>query len=184
MQPLDSLPDRPDEKRIGLSPFFVSDALIDPDAFLRQEVESASPAKLRWLLLRKAIGLCQAVEQLWSDARFGEADQWLLRVRDIFGELLAGVTDPKNPAAESVADLYTFLLLMLENLEKGRDRVELRAMISILDVELGTWDLFVRREGQIHGAGVQFDGPSRLEPHAGPGAFSVTTEWAGLNVEA
>ena len=156
----------------------------DPDAFLRQEVESASPAKLRWLLIRKAIGLCQAVDQLWTEARFGEADQWLLRVRDIFGELLDGVTDAKNPAASSVADLYTFLLLMLENLEKGRDRIELRAMNEILEVDLGTWDLFVRRESQSQGAGVQFDSPSRPAPHAGTGAFSATTEWVGLNVEA
>ncbi len=156
----------------------------DPDAFLRQEVESASPAKLRWLLLRKAIGLCEAVDQLWSEARFDDANQWLLRVRDIFGELLDGVTDSKNPAAESVADLYTFLLLMLENLEKGRDRVELRSMIEILEVELGTWDLFVRRESQSHGAGVQFDSPSMPIPHAGSGAFAASTEWAGLNVEA
>ena len=156
----------------------------DPDAFLRQEVESASPAKLRWLLLRKAIGLCQAVDQLWSEARVSEAAQWLLRVRDIFGELLDGVTDKANPAAQPVSDLYIFLLMMLENVEEGRDRVELASMIEILEVELGTWDLFVRRESQSQGSGVQFDRPSQHAPHAGSGAFGATAEWAGLNVEA
>ncbi len=153
----------------------MSDNVHDQDAFLRQEVESASPAKLRWLLLRKAIGLCQAVEQLWSDARYAEADQWLLRIRDIFGELLDGVTDPHNLASKPVADLYSFLLVMLESFEKNRDPIELRSMMEILEIEFGTWDLFVRRESQA-------------SSHASENLRSVgldsSREWTGLNIEA
>ena len=155
----------------------------DPDVFLRQEVESASPAKLRWLLIRKAIGLCEAIDQLWSDKRNDEAGQWLLRIREIFGELLSGVTDPHNPSAKNVTDLYIFLLVTLEDVEKHQDRKQLRSMVEVLDIELGTWALFVQRENQP--AGSEFDSPSR--PHTALGAsnhFASTTEWAGLNVEA
>ncbi len=155
--------------------------MIDPDAFLRQEVESASPAKLRWLLIRKAVGLCQAVDQLWSEARFDEANQWLLRVREIFGELLAGVTDPENAAAQPVADLYAFLLKMLIAIEAGRDRKELQRAVEILQIELGTWELFVQSENQA--SGYRLDSQSRPVP-TGMSDFAQATEWAGLNVEA
>jgi flagellar secretion chaperone FliS len=164
----------------------MSDTVNDQDAFLRQEVESATPAKLRWLLLRKAIGLCQAVEQLWSDARHADANQWLLRVRDIFGELLDGVTDPQNPASKPTADLYSFLIIMLDGVEKGRDPVELRSMIEILEIEFGTWDLFVRRESQVGSLGGERGGHGQSLPAqcAGIVGFAESGEWASLNVEA
>jgi hypothetical protein len=133
--------------------------------------------------------LCQAVEQLWTESRYAEADQWLLRVRDILGELLDGVTDPKNPASKPLADLYTFLLVMQEGLEKGRDRIELQSMIEILEIEFGTWDLFVRRERQAGSLASEFGGsefgrPNVSAPHTGSVGFAAPSEWAGLNVEA
>ena len=164
------------------SSFLESIILNDPDAFLRQEVESASPAKLRWLLIRKAIGLCQAVDQLWNDARIDDASQWLLRVRDIFGELLDGVTDPKNDAARPVADIYIFLLAMLESLEKSRDQQALHTMIEILEIDLGTWELFVQRENQD--SGFHVESPPQPNPHRDTIDFSNSAEWSGLNVEA
>lgn len=155
--------------------------MIDPDAFLRQEVESASPAKLRWLLIRKAIGLCQAVEQLWSDGRTAEAGQWLLRVREILGELLAGVTDSKNPVSKQVTDLYIFLLSSLSKAEISQNPTELQNVVDVLQIELGTWDLYVQRESQS--SNVRFDGSTMPAPLGGVSDYA-SSEWAGLNVEA
>ena len=155
--------------------------MIDPDAFLRQEVESASPAKLRWLLIRKAIGLCQAVDQLWNDNRKEDAVQWVLTVRDILCELLDGVTDSKNPAAKQISDLYTFLLRSLASAELGHDRRELQNVTEILQIELGTWELFVQRESQP--SSFRIDGTNIPMPIGNTSDYT-STEWAGLNVEA
>lgn len=120
--------------------------MSDPDVFLIQEVESASPAKLRFLLIRKALGLCQACVSMWEEKRFEEASSWLIRVREILAELLNGVTDRTNPAANNVADLYVFLLKTTLNSEQNRDLVALRTVAEILEIELVTWDTFVRKE--------------------------------------
>lgn len=154
----------------------------DPDVFLRQEVESATPAKLRWLLIRKAIGLCQAVEQLWLESRPDEANQWVLRIREIFGELLAGVTDAENPAAQPVTSIYIFMLLLLDEVEKSRDPDAIKTMIEILEIEFGTWSLFVEQENQAGRCGLDF--PGTPSPNGGGKGFVESTEWLGLNVEA
>jgi len=74
--------------------------MIDPDAFLRQEVESASPAKLRWLLLQKAHGLTISIRELWLQNRADEAVQWMILTQDIFTELLEAIVDPKHELAK------------------------------------------------------------------------------------
>ena len=164
-----------------LKPFFASVPLIDPDAFLRQEVETASPAKLRWLLIRKAIGLCQATDQLWEERRWSDASQWIVRIRDIFCELLDGVTDPQNPAAQPIADLYTFLLKLLAASEAKQDRQELSKIVDILQIELGTWELYVHRESQ----NLDFQNSSQGLPiPTGISSDYATSEWSGFNVEA
>ncbi len=123
----------------------------DPDIFLKQEVESASPAKLRWLLIRKAVGLSEAVEQLWAEGKDLEAAQWWLRVREILTELLEGVTDKTNPAAEPIADLYIYLSRLSIEIEATRDLQGLAAFTEILKIEQETWDIFHRRESQSEG---------------------------------
>jgi len=122
------------------------DPLSDPDVFLLQEVESASPAKLRFLLIRKAIGLCTVCADMWQEKRYDEAAAWMIRVRDILGELLDGVTDRSNPAATGVVDLYIYLLKTVLIAEQSHDVASLKAVTEILEIELETWNSFVRLE--------------------------------------
>ncbi len=122
------------------------DPLSDPDVFLLQEVESASPAKLRFLLIRKAVGLCQICADMWQEKRYEEAASWMIRVRDILGELLDGVTDRSNPAATGVVDLYIYLLKTVLIAEQSYDVAALRAVTEVLVIELETWNSFVRLE--------------------------------------
>jgi len=143
------------------------DPLSDPDVFLLQEVESASPAKLRFLLIRKALGLCQACAGMWEDKRYNEAAAWMIRVRDILGELLDGVTDRSNPAAANVVDLYIYLLKTVLVAEQSHDLAALKTVIEVLEIELETWNSFVRiessgnseyRPGAPHAAETSMDG--------------------------
>lgn len=132
--------------------------MTDPDAFLRQEIESASPARLRWLLLRRAIGLCRAVDELWREGDKPRADQWLLRVRDIFAELLDGITDRANPAAQPLSDLYVYLMQLSLEAELSQDSATLATLVEILEIELMTWELFLRQEQSRHASPASAEG--------------------------
>lgn len=116
------------------------------EAFLRQEIESASPAKLRFLLLQKAHGLTLVVHDLWKQGKHAEADQWVLRIQDIITELLAGVVDPKHELAQVTSDLYIFMSKLIAAVSIERDVEALFNISEILEIELETWGMFVRKE--------------------------------------
>lgn len=114
--------------------------------YLEQEVLSASPAKLRYMLLDKATSLIAIVDQLWAAGDHFQAVQWTIRVREILSELLNGVTDTEMELSRRIADLYIFLINMLTRLEASHSREELAEFRSILEMERETWQQFVRQE--------------------------------------
>ncbi len=120
--------------------------MIDTDAFLRQEVESASPARLRWLLLQKAHGLSIHVRDLWLQTKSEAAQQWVLLIQDIFTELLVGIIDPKHELAKQQSDLYIFLIKLLVQSDQTKDVYSLESLTEILEIEKDTWEMLVRRE--------------------------------------
>ena len=120
--------------------------MIDPDVFLRQEVESASPAKLRWLLLQKAHGLTISIRELWLQNRADEAVQWMILTQDIFTELLEAIVDPKHELAKQQSDLIVFLTKLLIVSGQTQDVHTLESVTEILEIEKDTWEMLVRRE--------------------------------------
>ena len=116
------------------------------EAFLKQEVESASPAKLRFLLLQKAHGLSVVVQDLWKQNKYDQADQWVIRIQDIVTELLAGIVDPTHELAEITSDLYIFMSKLIAAVSIERDAEALHNVTEILEIEMETWSMFVRKE--------------------------------------
>lgn len=126
---------------------------MDPrEAFLLQEIESASPAKLRFLLLQKAHGLCLIVSDLWKGNRHNDAEQWVIRIQDIVTELLSGVVDPQHELAQITSDLYVFLSKLVVAVMIERDVEALQNVTEILEIEMETWAMFVRQESLERGA--------------------------------
>jgi flagellar secretion chaperone FliS len=123
--------------------------MIDPEAFLRQEVESASPAKLRWLLIQKAYGLSIVVRDLWSKDKAFEAKQWVIRIQDIFTELLEGIVDPKHPLAGQQSDLYVFLSKLLILAESHCDLEAMQNISDVLEIEKDSWEMLARGVNDI-----------------------------------
>lgn len=113
------------------------------NAYLEQEVLSATPAKLRWLLLRKAVNLCDIVTQMWRDGDLTVADQWSLRIREILSELLGGIHG-NDSVARQVADLYIFLIALQTKAELGRDISLMMQLQELLAIECETWELMQR----------------------------------------
>lgn len=124
--------------------------MLDPDAFLRQEVESASPAKLRWLLLQRAHGLTLSIRDLWLRDQSEDAKQWLILTQDIFTELLDGIVDPKHDLAKQQSDLMVFLTRLLISAGQTKDVHTLNSVTEILEIERDTWEMLVRRETASH----------------------------------
>ena len=118
---------------------------MDSEAFLRQEVESATPAKLRWLLLQKAHGLTEIVRDQWQKGQVSESRQWVIRIQEIFGELLDGIVDPKHELAKQQSDLIIFLLKLVVLADQTQDLQALNSVREILEIEKDTWGMLARR---------------------------------------
>lgn len=143
--------------------------MIDNAAFLRQEVESASPAKLRWLLLQKAHGLTDYVRDLWLQGKAEEAKQWVILIQDIFTELLEGIVDPKHELAKQQSDLFIFLTKLLVQSARTHDVQSIDNISEILKIEKESWEMLVRRE---------VSGATSLEP------IQDSFVYAGFELEA
>lgn len=143
--------------------------MIDNDAFLRQEVESASPAKLRWLLLQKAHGLSISVRDLWLQGNADEATQWVILIQEILTELLEGVVDPEHELAKQQSDLFIFLLKLLVLSGQSQDVQTLESLTEILQIEKDTWEMLILR---------QVSGSASIQP------IQENSVYAGFDFEA
>ena len=119
----------------------------DVNPYLQQEVLSASPPRLRWMLIQRSVELCGLVDQLWSTGQYDLSQQWLLRIREILGELLHGVQDAGNPLSKSLTDFYLYLLQLAFEVEKSRDRGQLGVLADLLAIESETWRMVVEKVG-------------------------------------
>ena len=108
--------------------------------YLETAVRTASPAKLRLMLIERAVGLCQVISQRWRESQpeLGY-DEQTLHLRDILTELLSGVGKSDLPVALQVADLYVFLSKHLTSAEMMRDVTMIDEIRLVLETEAETW---------------------------------------------
>lgn len=130
----------------------LADSDINP--YLQQEVLSASPIRLRFMLIQRAKDLTTLVGQLWEQGEVALGQQWLLRIREIFGELLEGVKDPQNPASTPISDFYVFLLQMALDIERTQNRDRLEVLHDLLAIEAETWQMVLEKVSQEAAGGV------------------------------
>lgn len=123
----------------------------DINPYLQQEVLSASPIRLRFMLICRAKDLCEGVESLWRDGQNALGDQWSLRIREILGELLSGVAEG-NPVSSRVADFYLFLLKVLSEAENSRDTERIKTLRDLLAFEAETWQMFLQKSAIEEGS--------------------------------
>lgn len=113
------------------------------ERYLESAVRTASPARLRLMLLERSVALVEKIcdkRQREPDALVDEAT---LTLRDILGELLSGVTAKGGDLAKQVADLYVFLLQELTKAEQEPGTERLQAIGRILRIEQETWQQVV-----------------------------------------
>ncbi|MCC6512147.1 MAG: flagellar protein FliS [Pirellulaceae bacterium] len=121
---------------------------LPANPYLEQEVLTASPAKLRWLLINKSVQLCRIVDQLWQVHDYAAASQWTLRLRDVITELLSGVHGT-DPLSKRVADLYVFMLKLLTQAEQSQEIKQLHELQGLLEIEAETWLLVQQQSAGV-----------------------------------
>ena len=138
---------------------FANDQEVNP--YLQQEVMTASPIRLRWMLIQRAEELCDLVQLLWNDGETAKGMQWLIRIREILGELLNGVTDSENPLGKSVADFYVFLIQLVTEVEQSHSPERLATLKELLVIEKETWRQVVEKtESEQVSPGAPLQDPS------------------------
>jgi flagellar protein FliS len=109
------------------------------NAYLETQVTTATPQKLRLMLIEGAIRFAQQTIDCWADGRGEDALSALLRCQSIIAELLGGVREDGTALTRQVIGIYTFLALRLHEAELDSDRLKLEEVIRVLQEERQTW---------------------------------------------
>jgi flagellar protein FliS len=109
------------------------------DAYLQTQVLTASPQRLRLMLIEAALRDVDLTARLWDQQQPEQALESLIRCRGIISELIAGIRQGESPLAQKVLGLYLFLFQALTEAQLSRDRTKLAIVRRILSSERDTW---------------------------------------------
>lgn len=142
------------------------------EQYLEAAVRTASPAKLRLMLIEKAIQVAGMLSARWGETpgqRGANEDSILLL--DLLSELLSGVTSRESEVCVKVADLYVFLCKELVKAEEAGDARRIDQLRDVLLIEAETWrEVCAQEQHASTPAPVDSD--------------SLATSSAGLNLQA
>lgn len=112
----------------------------DPrSSYLESQVLTATPQKLRLMLIEAAIGAGRQAINCWEEQLDNQANIALIRCREIVAELLAAVKPDDSELTRNVAGIYTFLFKTLAEAQLNRDRTKVDEAINVLEIERDTW---------------------------------------------
>jgi flagellar protein FliS len=101
--------------------------------YLESAVRTAPPARLRLMLIERAVGLCQTISTNWKAASANRKwDERSLQLSDILTELLSGVGRADIAVAKKVADLYVFLIQHLNKAVESGDTTMIDEICVVL----------------------------------------------------
>ncbi len=110
-------------------------------AYLESEVMTATPQKLRLMLIEGALKFLHRAEAAYEldEPDLAIINDSLTRARNIVSELLSSVKDDGAELTKQVAGIYLFLFQQLAEAQLRRDRGKIREVIEVLEVERATW---------------------------------------------
>ena len=145
--------------------------------YLDTTVHTASPARLRLMLIERGVEVAARLAEIWRGSRQPPfANEHSLRLLEILNELLSGVTSDQYEVCRKVADLYVFLVQHLIAAEDSGNADAVDEIRLVLETEAETWRLVCVKEAMAHRPLSEFSSPSP-DPHAGASS-------GGLNLQA
>lgn len=109
------------------------------DVYLETQVMTASPQKLRLMLVEGAIRKVSLVQHCWDNQRPEEALEASIRAREIISELIAPLSEDKSPLARQMLAVYVYLFRTLTEASLENDRQKLADVLRVLGEERETW---------------------------------------------
>jgi flagellar protein FliS len=109
------------------------------ESYLENEVLTATPQKLRLLLIDGAIRFAHAAIRSWEEGNNEDAFEAALRCRDIVTELFTVIDKNAFEPAKHMHDLYVYLFGELTEAVRTRDPETVRGVIRVLEVDRETW---------------------------------------------
>ncbi len=139
--------------------------------YLETAVSTASPAKLRLMLIERAAEVAGGLAASWRQGKGAESTQAAsLKLLELLNELLGGVTSSGDPElSHRVADLYVFLIQHLLAAEESNDSKAADEIATVLQIEAETWRAVCARESAARPGQAVAGQASDDRPHASSG---------------
>lgn len=109
------------------------------DAYFATQVNTATPQRLRLMLIEGALRQAQAAQAAWQAAQAEQAAEALIRCRDIISELLSGISPGDTPVVRQTLGIYAYLFSAVTEVQQSRDVHQLAGIIRVLNEERQTW---------------------------------------------
>jgi len=130
----------------------MNDALTNRgDHYLELAVQTASPAKLRLMLIERGVDVAKQLAAVYresADSNEG-VNEHSIKLLEILNELLGGVTDKELPVSKQISDLYVFLCQHLLKAEENRDASCVDEIRLVLETEAETWRMVCTQESPV-----------------------------------
>jgi flagellar protein FliS len=109
------------------------------DSYLETQVMTASPQKLRLMLIEGAIRFANQTQHLWEQQRDEEALESSIRAREIVSELMTSLSGNAEPLAKQILPLYVFIFRTITEAQLERSAAKLADALRVLGEERETW---------------------------------------------
>ena len=116
--------------------------------YLQAEVQTATPQKVRLMLIEAAIKNIYRTKKAWEEEKFEAGFDSLSLAQDIVAELLSSLDKESNPdLVGKIASIYVFIFRCLSEAGMTHDPVKLDDALRILTSERETWRLVCEKFG-------------------------------------
>ena len=111
------------------------------ESYLESQVMTATPQKLRLMLIEGAIRFARQTLHHWEQGDNEQALETIIRCRTIVSELLASIRPEESGLTKRVGGLYVFIFRHLTEAQLRRDAGHVEEAIRVLEAEQETWRL-------------------------------------------
>ena len=108
--------------------------------YLQAEVQTATPQKLRLMLIEAAIKNIHRTKKAWEEERYEAGFESLSLAQDIVAELLSSLDKESNPELSGkIASIYVFIFRCLSEGGMKHDQQKMDDALRVLNSERETW---------------------------------------------
>jgi flagellar protein FliS len=109
------------------------------EAYLETQVMTASPLKLRLMLIEGALRFVNQQRLYWDEGRAEEALESSIRAREIISELISSLSPERSPLAKQMLPIYGYIFRTLTEAQLEQNQAKLDDALRVLGEERQTW---------------------------------------------